>query len=198
MGTRLLGAWSGIVCALVLLAACNSQKEPAQAAFAQVQASVTPVSADLEKYAPAEFEKLSALIDDMKAKLNAKDYAGALALRSDVMAQLATTSGAVGQRKNELSKQFAGEWKELKTDVPNLLSRLASRVNYLQGGGKLPADVSAGALQQAAQAVAELNVEWTAAMDAMRSRDTDTAVMKAEAIKKRGAEVGAMLAMQSG
>src|SRR5690242_14973223 len=106
-----LSVWVGLFA--LLLVACDSQKEPAQAAFAQVQASVDPVSADLEKYAPEEFAQLSALIDDMKAKLNAKDYAGALAARAQVMNKLAEVSGAAGGRKNALVKQLSGEWREL-------------------------------------------------------------------------------------
>lgn len=180
----------------LLLVACNSQKQPAEAAFAQIQSSLTPVSAELEKYAPAEFAQLAALIDDMKSKLNAKDYEGVVALRAQAMQQLAAVSGAAGKRKNELLQQFAGEWKALQVAVPNLLAQLNSRVNYLQGRGKLPADVAASTLQQAKQSITELNEEWTMALNATRNRDTETAVTKAQAIQKRGAEVGAMLGLK--
>jgi hypothetical protein len=94
----------------LLLTACDSQKQPAEAAFAQAQASVAPVSAELEKYAPEEFARLTALLDDMKSKLNSKDYAGAVALRTQVMSQLVAASGAAGKRKN-VDAAVLGEWK---------------------------------------------------------------------------------------
>lgn len=181
----------------LMLVACDSQKEPAQAAFAQVQASVDPVSADLEKYAPEEFAQLSALIDDMKSKLNSKDYAGALAARAQVMNKLAEVSGAAGGRKNALVKQLSGEWRELAASVPPLLAQVNSRVNDLQGAKKLPADVSAPALQQAKQSMADLGVQWTTALEAMKRRDTDTAVAKAKEIKKRATEIGASLGIKA-
>lgn len=181
----------------LLLVACDSQKEPAQAAFAQVQASVDPVSADLEKYAPEEFAQLSALIDDMKSKLNAKDYAGALAARAQVMNKLAEVSGAAGGRKNALVKQLSGEWRELVTSVPPLLAQVNSRVNDLLGAKKLPADVTAPALQQAKQSLADLSVQWSTALEAIKRRDTDTAVTKAREIKKRAAEIGTSLGMKA-
>lgn len=180
----------------LLLTACNSQKQPAEAAFAQIQASLAPVSAELEKYAPEEFARLVALMDDMKSKLNSKDYEGVVALRAQAMQQLAAVSSAAGKRKNELLQQFAGEWKALQVAVPNLLAQLNSRVNYLQGLGKLPVDVAASTFEQAKQSITELNEEWSMALNAARNRDTETAVTKAQLIKKRGAEVGAMLGLK--
>ena len=182
---------------LLLLVACDSQKEPAQAAFAQVQASVGPVSADLEKYAPDEFAELSELIDGMKAKLNSKDYAGALAARAQVMNKLAAVSGVAGKRKNELAKQLAGEWRELAASVPTLLAQVNSRINDLQGAKRLPADIGAEALQQAGQSMPTLSIEWEGALNAVKRRDVDTAVTKAREIKKRATEIGVSLGMKS-
>lgn len=190
-----LSLWVGL--AAMLLVACNSQKEPAQAAFAQVQASVAPVSADLEKYAPQQFAELSEMIDGMKAKLNAKDYAGALAARAQVMSKLAEVSGVAGSRKNQLNKQLTGEWRELVVAVPALLVQVNARVSELQGAKKLPAEVSAVALQQGKQSLSDLGVDWTAALDAMKRRDTDTAVTKAREIRKRATEIGAMLGIKA-
>ncbi|MGC3982092.1 MAG: hypothetical protein QM808_12595 [Steroidobacteraceae bacterium] len=181
---------------MVLLAACNSQKQPAEAAFAQIEASVTPVAADLEKYAPEEFAQLSALIEAMKAKLNAKDYANALAAREQIMKQLVAVSSAAGKRKNELQQQLAAQWKELAVSMPGLLSQFNARVGYLQGVGKLPANISASVLQRAVQTMQEVNVEWTAASTAADRRDVVTAVDKAQAIKKRIAEVGAAIGLK--
>ncbi len=182
---------------MVVLAACNSQKQPAEAAFAQAQASVAPVSAELEKYAPEEFAKLTALLDDMKSKLNSKDYEGAVALRAQVMSQLLAASGAAGKRKNELLKQFSSDWKTLSASISQQLAQLNSRVNYLQGLGKLPAGVGAESVQQAKQSLIELNSQWAAAMNAAKNRDPETALSKAREVQTRGAEIGATIGLKS-
>jgi hypothetical protein len=184
------------VCALLLMA-CNSQKEPAQAAFAQVQASVNPVAADLEKYAPAQFAELSTLIDDMKTKLNAQDYAAALAARDQVMSKLVEVSGVAGKHKNELVKQMAGEWRQLVASVPALLSQVNARVNDLQNDKKLPAGITAAGVQQAKQSLADLGNEWTVALNAVKHRDTDLAVTKAREIKQRATDIGASLGVKA-
>lgn len=188
-----------VLCCVAALAlcACNGQKGPAEAAFAQIQASLTPISADLEKYAPAEYEKLSAQIDDMKSKLNTKDYAGALAVRNAVMTQLVAASSAAGKRKNELAKQLAGEWRELSPRVTALLTQLNTKLANLQGAAKLPGNLTAAGLQQAKQTLSELSVDWAAAMNAIKSRDADQAVTKGHAIEKRAAEVAAILGVKS-
>ena len=192
-----MGKLSVVLSLIVCLVGCNSQKAPAEAAFAQVQASVAAISTDLEKYAPEEYVQLSASIDDMKSKLNTKDYAGALAQRAQVMAQLTAVSGAAGKRKNLLQKQLGGQWKELATTVPALLTQLNSRVDALQGAAKLPTEVSAEAFQQAKRAVSDLNAEWLAAQNAMRAREADVAVSKAKEISKRAAEVSTMLGIKT-
>lgn len=190
-----LSIWMA-VCALLLMA-CNSQKEPAQAAFAQVQASVDPVAANLEKYAPAQFAELSALIDDMKAKLNAQDYAGALAARDQVMSKLAQVSGVAGKRKNELVKQMTVEWRQLVVSVPALLTQVSTRVSDLQNDKKLPANLTLAAVQQAKQSMTELTTEWTAALNAVKRRDTELAVTKAREIKQRATDIGASLGIKA-
>ena len=83
-----------LCCALVALGACNGQKDPAEKAFAQLRASIDPVSADMERYAPEEYAQLTDVMNEMKSRLNAKDYAAVLALQPKAMAQLLTTSGA--------------------------------------------------------------------------------------------------------
>jgi len=185
-----------MLCTL-LLVACDGQKDPAQAAFAQVQASVDPVAADLEKYAPEQYAELSALIDDMKAKLNAKNYAGALAARTQVMAKLAEVSGAAGKHKNELVMKLTGEWRQLAASVPPLLAQVNSRLTELQNAKRLPVDVTQASLQQAKQSMSELAIEWTAAMNAVKRRDTDMAVSKAKEIKQRATDIGASLGLKA-
>jgi hypothetical protein len=182
----------------LLLIACDGQKAPAEAAFAQIQASVAPASADLEKYAPEQYAQLTAKIDEMKSKLNTKDYAGALAIKDQVMAQLVAASGAAANHKNALMHKLSGEWQGLVATVPTLLGQLGSRVSSMQSAAKLPANVTAGAVQQAKQSVADLNTEWTLAIEAMKSRDMETAVNKAHAIEKRAAEISTMLGLKAG
>jgi hypothetical protein len=190
-----LSVWMCLCC--LLLTACDGQKEPAQAAFAQVQASVDPVAADLEKYAPEQFGELSALIDGMKAKLNNEDYAGALAARDEVMNKLAEVSGAAGKHKNELVKQLTGEWRQLAVSVPALLAQVNNRLGDLQNAKKLPGDLTLASLQQAKQSMSNLTTEWSVAQNAMKRRDTGGAVTKAREIKQRAADIGATLGMKA-
>lgn len=182
---------------MLLLTACDRQKQPAETAFAQAQASVAPVSAELEKYAPEEFAKLTAILDDMKSKLNSRDYAGAVGLRAQVMNQLLAASSAAGKRKNELLKQFSSEWKTLAGAIPQLLAQLNSRTNYLQGLSKLPAGVAAESVQQAKQLLVELNIQWIAATNAAKNRDTESALNKAHDIQKRGAEMATKIGLKT-
>jgi hypothetical protein len=112
------------------------------------------------------------------------------------MYKLAQVSGAAGKHKNELVKQLAGEWRELAVSVPALMTQVNTRLGDLQSAKKLPADITAASLQQAKQSMADMGVEWTTTLDAMKRRDTGTAVSKAKEIKRRATDIGATLGLK--
>jgi len=175
------------------LAACSSQKQPAQAAYAQVEASVAPVREDLEQYAPEEYEQLNTLIDQMKARLNSSDYEGALTVQPQVMAQLGTASAAAAKKKNQWVASLNVDWRVLAVTVPRMINQLNLRVSDLKGMAKLPSNVVRDAVQRAQTALPELTTDWKTALDASRRNDLVTAVNKAQGIKKRCTELAGLL-----
>ena len=125
-----------LVFTLVGLSACSAQKDPAAKVFAQLQASINPVSADMERYAPTEYAQLLEVMNDMKAKLNARDYAGVLSMQPKAMSQLLATSGATAKRRIELQHVAGVEWKELLATLPTMLADLGSRIGEFRAGKK--------------------------------------------------------------
>lgn len=181
---------------MVLLCACSREKEPAQQAFAQVQAAVEPVSADLEKYAPEEYGKLNDLVGQMRTKLNDGDYHAVLVLRAQAMSQLILTSGETAKRKLQMNRKLAADWQALSVAVPKLISDVSARAAALHGAKKLPADVSAASLAQAEAQIPSLNAGWKSILDMAKTGSTDVVTAKAQELKKQCVQIGALLGMK--
>jgi len=185
---------SGIVLvALCLLTACDPNKQPAQAAYAKIEASVAPVREMLEKYAPEEYEQLNQTMDSMRTKLNSEDYQGALDMQPRVMAQLAAASSAAGLKKNEVARGLSTEWKTLSATVPSMVEQVTSRVNTLLSASKLPAGVNRDTVVRSQAIVAQLSGQWNAAQSSAQRSSYDDAVKQGNEVKKRCLDVATAL-----
>ena len=69
---RTSGIWA--VVAAVMLAACANQKEPAENAVAQIEASLAQFKADAEQYAADELKGVEESIGNLKNELANKNY----------------------------------------------------------------------------------------------------------------------------
>lgn len=168
-----------------LLTACNGQKQPAEAAFASVQVSVAAVRADLEQYAPEEFAALSDAMDSMKAKLNASDYQGALAMQAGIMRQLSATSALSATVKNKKLRAAQVDWRNMSDKVPSELSRLGAHVQELLNKGKFPAGVTREAVLNVQGALPDLAASWTAAMEVAKQNNVLVALDRGKAVQQR-------------
>jgi len=191
MRIKLAGIVVIILC--TLLTACDPNKQPAQAAYAKVEASVGPVREMLEKYAPTEYEQLNQTMDSMRSKLNSEDYQAALDMQPKVMAQLAAASSAAGLRKNEVSRGLSTEWKTLVATVPGMIEQVSTRVTNLLSASKLPAGINRDTVVRSQGIVAQLSGQWNAAQSSAQRSSYDDAVKQGNEVKKRCLDVATAL-----
>jgi len=191
MRIRLTGIVLIALCSL--LAACDPNKQPAQAAYKQVEASVAPVRESLEKYAPEQYEQLNQAMDNMRSKLNAEDYQGALQMQPSVMAQLAAASSAAGLKKNEAVRGLSAEWRGLTASVPSMIEQVTARVNSLLSAPKLPAGINRDTVVRSQAIAAQLSGQWNAAMNSAQHSSYDDAVKQGNEVKKRCLDVATAL-----
>lgn len=182
--------------AALFLAACDPQKQPAQAAYAQVEASVGPVRESLQKYAPDEYEKLNQMMDAMRSRLNAQDYQGAIQMQPNVMAQLAAASSVAGMKRNAVVSELSAEWRTLSASIPNEMKQVSDRVNSLLSASRLPAGVSRDTVVRSQSVVAEISGQWVSATNSAQHNNLDDAVTQANTVKKRCADVATALGLK--
>jgi len=193
MKTRLA---SVVLLSCVLLGGCDSDKLPAEQAYAQVESSVAPVRELLEKYAPEQYEQLNQLLDGMRAKLNASDYQGALDMKTKVMAQLVVASSVAGQKKNEVARTLGANWRTLAASVPGTIELVTARVNSLLNASKLPAGITRDTVTRSQAIVAQLSGQWNSAQESAKRSAYDDAVKQGQEVKKRCVDVATALSLK--
>jgi hypothetical protein len=193
-------ACSSMLLMAVLLVACASQKEPAQKAVAQIEASIASLKEDASKYASTELQGVEASLGELKDKLAQGDYKAVLADVPRLQAAVSALQTTVSEQKANAEAAMAAareQWTSLSTDVPKMVAAIQSRVDILGKSRKLPKNVSQSAFDSARAGLDYMKSTWNDATTAFTSGDAVSAVDKANAVKQKGNEVLAQLGMTS-
>ncbi len=190
--------WLGLVLAAFLLAACASQKGPAEKAVTDIEASLAPIRDDAAKYASTELQQVEDGLASLKDNLSKQDYKAVVAAAPAVSAQLSALQQTVNTKRAEAQAAMAAasdQWKTLSAEVPDMVSAIQSRVDILDKSKRLPKNVSRDAFQAAKDGLDFMKSTWAEATAAFGAGDPVNAVSKAQAVKDRGTEVLAQLGM---
>ncbi len=168
---------------LLGLAACASQKEPAEAALAAVEAKFTEMGADIRKYLPeryAEVEQRIAGLRDSVAKQEFGDVvAGAAAAQDDI-------KRAVADARIERAKvlmAMEGEWNDMVTSVPAMVSAMDRKITSQRG--RPPQGMTADAWKQTVADYDSARDAWSKAAAEMTSKTFEATVLVARDAKAK-------------
>jgi hypothetical protein len=198
---RRISPWtvcSSMLLAAAMLFACASQKEPAEKAVAQVEASIAALKEDASKYAASELQGVEASLGALKDKLAGGDYKSVLAEVPKLQAAVTSLQSTVSEQKANAEAAMAAakeQWISLSADVPKMVAAIQSRVDILDKSRKLPKNVSQSAFDSAKSGLDYMKTTWAEATSAFSSGDAVSAVDKANAVKQKGNEVLAQLGM---
>lgn len=192
--------WLALVAVALLAAGCANQKEPANRAVADLEASISSVRDDAAKYASSELQQAEATLASMKEQLAKGDYKAVVAAAPAATSQIAALQQTVSAKKTEAQAAMAAaseQWKSLSTEVPQMVAAIQSRVDMLSQSRKLPKNVTTQSLQTAKDGLEWMKTTWTEATSAFGSGNPVDAVAKAQTVKDKGAEVLEALGMGS-
>ena len=120
--------------ALVLgLAACASQKEPAEQALAAIEKKFQDSGAEIQKYLPERHAEIAKSIDSLRQGIASKSYGDVVAGAKDVENSL---KGAVAEARIERAKaQIAmeSEWTELSKSMPAMIAAMDKKIDSQHG-----------------------------------------------------------------
>lgn len=187
---RTSGIWA--VVAAVMLAACANQKEPAENAVAQIEASLAQFKADAEQYAADELKGVEESIGNLKNELANKNYKAVVMQTPSVASTVAALKETVAKKKAEAEEMLAAaqaEWTELNASVPELVTKLQARVDSLNKSRRFPKGMDRASFDTAKADFEALKSSWAEAGAEFSSGMVADAVRRARAAKAKGEEL---------
>jgi|KBSMisStaDraftv2_1062788.scaffolds.fasta_scaffold647674_2 hypothetical protein len=166
---------------IVAVAACASQKEPADAAIKSAQSAFSAVSAEAQKYVPDQAKAVQDGLTAAQTAFTNGDYASALTQAQALPARITALGAAISAKKAELTTQ----WNTMSAGIPKLVEALSSRVDMLTKSKGLPKGITKETVTAAQSGVATAKQDWQAATSAASSGDLATAMRQANDVKTR-------------
>jgi len=196
--THWMRAFASIAIAVLVLAGCANQMEPAKKAIADIEAAVAAAGEDATKYIPDEVRAVQDKVANLKAQFDKKDYKGVLAAAPAVLAEAQGLAANAAAKKGAAMDALNGEWNGLAASLPQALAAIQSRVDMLSKSKKLPAGVDKTTLESAKTGVAEANDLWSQATAAQTSGDVEQAVTLGRQVKEKTDALLSSLNMTAG
>jgi hypothetical protein len=125
---------TGALAALCLgLAACASQKEPAEQAFAALEAKFNESAAEIQKSLPERYTELETTVAGLKDSLAKESYGdvvkGAAEAQDALKRAIADARVAHAQNMAKLDT----EWNDLVTTVPGMIAAMDKKITSQRG-----------------------------------------------------------------
>jgi hypothetical protein len=175
--------WAVMV-SLTLMAACASEKAPAEQAIKAAEAAISEIRGEAAKWVPDQARALEASLASVKDKFAKGEYKAVLAEAPAIATRAKEVAAAAAAKKAELTKT----WEELSVGLPKMVEAVKSRVDILSKSKKLPANVSKESFEAAKAGLAEATKGWEDATAAFKGGNVADAVARADAVKRKTVE----------
>ena len=185
--------------AVMLMAACSNQKDPAEKAVAKIESSLNEIRNDAQVYAADQLLTTETSIDRLKANLAKQDYSAVVVGAPSVSAEVSALKETVTEAKADAEATVAAaqaEWTDLSAKVPGLVEKLQARVDQLAKTHKFPKGMDKAAFDAAKNGFEELKTEWTEASNEFAAGQAASAVRKARSAKSKAEELITQLEVQ--
>src|SRR5580693_4395039 len=164
--TRNIAKYFVMCSAAMLIVACTNQMEPAKNALDNINATLTAVSPDAQKYIPDQLASAQSKVAELTAAYDKKDYQAVLASAPAVLAEVNGLAAAAGAKKDDDLKALGKEWRSLAASIPQSVTAVQTRIDALSKTKHVPKDIDLGA---AKSGLADATSAWEKAQSAFNS-----------------------------
>jgi len=182
----------------LVLAACASDKGPAEQAVKAVEDVLGISRTEAARYVPEQVKAVEDGLAALKASLQKGDYKAVLAAAPDLTAKARGLNDAAAAKKKELDAKAAEltkTWESLSGGLPKMVDAIRSRVDILSKAKQLPPALSKATVDEAKAGLNGLDQTWADAETAFRAGKLEDAVAKANTVKTKAAEIMTKLGM---
>lgn len=189
--------FTAFAAAILVLAACANQKEPAEKAVARVESSLEEFRADAETYAADELKDVNVSVTNLKNNLARQDYRAVVMGAPTVTSAINSLKQTVEQRKADAAQMLEaaqGEWNDISASVGPAVEELQKRVDQLAKTRKYPKGLDKAGFETAKADFENVKNEWTQAAAEFGEGKVAEALRKARAVKAQAADLTQRLA----
>ena len=131
--TRSAVLLAALVAAILGLAGCASQKEPAEQAMAGIEKSLEGSGAQLQKYLPERYEEISASIAALREDLAQEKFGDVVSGAPAVVDTLRRAVADAQIRRAQIRVELESEWVDLGKTMPAMIAAVDRKISS-QGG----------------------------------------------------------------
>lgn len=165
----------------MMLAACSSDKGPAEVAIKAAEEAINSAKTEAAKFVPDQVKSLEDTLASVKDKFGKGEYKAAIAEATTLAGKAKEVIEAAKAKKEELGKT----WTELSGDLPKMVEAIQSRVDILSKSKKLPANLTTEKFEEVKTGLAAAKEEWTKALDGFKAGNIAEAVATATSVKEK-------------
>jgi hypothetical protein len=168
---------------LLGLAACASQKEPAEAALAAAETKFKEVGAEIQKYLPERYAEVEAKLASLREAAANQDYgdvvAGAGAAQDDIKRAVADAR----IKRAQVLLEMETEWNDMVKSMPEMISAMDKKISSQRG--RPPQGMTADAWKQTIADYDAARDAWSKAAAEMTSQTFEATVLAARDAKAK-------------
>ena len=168
--------------AIMLIAACANQMEPAKNELDNIGATLAATAGDAQTYVPDQLSSVQAEVTALNASFDKKDYAAVVTRAPAVLAEVKGLASAAAAKKDETLKGLGTEWRSLSVSIPQAVTAVQTRVDALSKSKRVPKDID---LAAAKSELTDASSGWDKAQSDFKSGDATTAVPLAKDAKSK-------------
>lgn len=195
--------WTALltVLAAFTLAACASDKGPAEIAIKAAEDALASVRTEAAQYVPDQVKAVEDGIAALKASFAKGDYKAVLAAAPDVTARARALGAAAAAKKAEAAAMAAKAaeltktWTDMAEGLPKMVGALESRVDILSKAKTLPPKIDKATFEEAKAGLATVKQTWADAQESFKGGKVEDAVAKGNTVKTKTAEIMTKLGM---
>ena len=169
------------------LAACASQKEPAEAALAAAETKFKEMGAEIQKYLPERYAEVEARLAALRESVASQDYrdvvAGATAAQDDIKRAVADAR----IKRAQVLIEMEGEWNDMVKTMPAMISAMDRKISSQRG--RPPQGMIADAWKQTIAEYDSARDAWSKAAAEMTSQTFEATVLAAREAKAKIVEI---------
>ncbi len=186
---------AALAAVLLGLAACASQKEPAEAALAAVEAKFSEAGAEVQKYLPERYAEVEAAIASLRESVAGQKYGDVVTGAAKVTDDLKRAVAEARIKRAQILVGMETEWTELSKSMPAMIAAMDRKITTQ--GGRPPKGMTADAWKQTIADYDVVRDAWSKAATEMTRQTFEATVLSARDAKAKITAIMESLAVKA-